>query len=596
MGRIPDDIINQVVERSDIAAVIGQYVPLKKAGRNFKALCPFHHEKSPSFVVNPDKQIYHCFGCGAGGNVVGFIMQQERLAFPEALRFLADKAGVEIPESQSEQGPDKQIRDRVIAANEAAAQFFHQQLLNSRTAHATKARDYLKNRGIDLSTVTKFNLGFAPEEWDALISALGSKGFEASFLETAGLAIARDKGNGFYDRFRNRIMFPICDVHGRTVAFGGRALTDEVGAKYINSPQTPVYTKGQHLFGFSLTKAAVSANNSIIVVEGYMDMIMPFVHGVDGIAACLGTAMTDIQIRLIRRYTPNVVMLFDSDAAGQSAIVRSLDLLVDENMNVRVVTLSENEDPDSFIRTYGVARLKERLDNALSLFDYKISWLRTQHDDKTIDGRSAISTAMLSTINRTKHEVVKFELTKKLADALNLPMDVLTRQASKMTPIHVQSQASTASELPQSPKVSHKAHEELMLALILSDYTWLNAAKQQVSVDDFEDTAVRALLERLWPCTNQDAHSEALGLMGHIPDEQIRTLVTRLLAKDAQWMGEPSQVFADCVARIKRDHAKNARARLMVALKHAEQAADAASIDELRAQLNELLKQKHSDV
>ena len=371
MGLIPNDVINQVIERSDIVEIIGNYTALKKAGRNFKALCPFHNEKSPSFVVNPDKQIFHCFGCGVGGNAVGFLMRQEHMEFPEAVRFLANKAGVVIPEDESAApSPSRQLREEILKINAVSAAFFHDILLTSREEDVKVARDYLKSRGVDLETVKKFQLGFAPNEWDALLKYLRSKGISEELIAKAGLIIAREGKSGFYDRFRHRIIFPIFDVQNRPVAFGARAMQDSDGAKYINSPETPVYTKGQHMFGLQLTKAAVGKLDRIIVVEGYMDMIMPYIHGVENIAASLGTALTVEQIRLLRRYTPNVVMLFDTDPAGQSAIVRSLDLLIDEGMNVRVATLAQDADPDSFIRQQGTEAFNARIESAQSRFDF----------------------------------------------------------------------------------------------------------------------------------------------------------------------------------------------------------------------------------
>ena len=401
MGLIPNEVINQVIERSDIVEIIGDYTALKKAGRNFKALCPFHHEKTPSFVVNPDKQIFHCFGCGVGGNAVGFLMRQEGLEFPEAVRLLANKAGIVIPDDEAAvSNPSRQLREEIYKINALAAAFFHDILLTSREADVNAAREYLKARGVSLETVKKFQLGFAPNEWDALLKYLRSRSIGEELIAKAGLIIAREGKSGHYDRFRNRVIFPIHDIQNRPVAFGARAMADSDGAKYINSPETPVYTKGQHMFGLSLTKAAVGRMDRMIVVEGYMDMIMPFIHGVENIAASLGTALTTDQIRLIRRYTPNVVMLFDTDPAGQSAIVRSLDLLIDEGMNVRVATLAQDEDPDSFIRQEGLEAFNVRLENATSLLDFKFNWLASQFDPATVEGKSRVARELLETIKR----------------------------------------------------------------------------------------------------------------------------------------------------------------------------------------------------
>ncbi len=474
MGLIPNDVINQVIGRSDIVEIIGEFTALKKAGRNFKALCPFHNEKTPSFVVNPDKQIFHCFGCGVGGNVVGFLMRQEHLEFPEAVRFLAHKVGVVIPEEESSAPrPSRQLREELFKINALSAAFFHETLLTSREADAKTAREYLKGRGVNLETVKTFRLGFAPNEWDALLKYLRSKGISEEVIHSAGLTIAREGKGGFYDRFRNRIVFPISDIQNRLVAFGARAMQESDGAKYINSPETAVYTKGQHMFGLQLTKAAVGKSDRIIVVEGYMDMIMPYIHGVENIAASLGTALTIEQVRLIRRYTNNVVMLFDTDSAGQSAIVRSLDLLIDEGMNVRVATLAQDEDPDSFIRQQGAESFAMRIDNAQSLLDFKFNWLGLQYDPKTVEGKSKISQELLGTIARFKTEVAKYELTRQLAQMLNIPEGVLLKQAG-------QAQGQQPSfKLPGAetkPSTFSSSGQELLLALFLKDPAWVKAA------------------------------------------------------------------------------------------------------------------------
>ncbi|MBL8014353.1 MAG: DNA primase, partial [Candidatus Omnitrophica bacterium] len=338
MGLIANEIVAQVLERSDIVELISGYVVLKRAGRNFKALCPFHHEKSSSFVVSPDKQIFHCFGCGAGGNAIGFVMMQEKLEFPEAVRFLAEKAGVVIAEINTPKSPSALWKDEVLKLNGLAVEYFHLNLLSKSDPDVKNARDYLKDRGVRLEDVKQFKLGFSMDEWDGLLNFLKSAHVDLKFIERSGLVIARENKQGYYDRFRDRIVFPIFDVKSQCVGFGARTMKDEKGAKYINSPDTPAYTKGHHLFGLHVTRHGIVKKDQAIIVEGYMDMIIPYQFGVDNIVASLGTALTNEQIRLLHRYTNNVVMLFDSDVAGQAAIVRNLDVLIEQGMNVRVAS------------------------------------------------------------------------------------------------------------------------------------------------------------------------------------------------------------------------------------------------------------------
>ncbi len=587
MGLIAEDIIRGIIDRSDIISVIGRYAALKKYGSNFKALCPFHHEKTPSFVINPDKQIFHCFGCGAGGNVVGFIMRQERLEFPQAVRFLAEQAGIDIPEDQqTSSSPSKQLREEICKINEWASQFFHEILLTNREETVKAARDYLKGRSVDLEIVRKFRLGYAPDEWEALIGVLKHKGISLEVMHQAGLVIPREKG-GYYDRFRGRIIFPIFDINNRPVAFGARALSTSEGAKYINSPETPVYTKGRHLFGLNLTKTSVGELDHIVIVEGYMDMIMPFVHGVKNIAASLGTALTVDQIRLIRRYSSNVIMLFDTDPAGQAAIIRSLDLLIDEGMNVKVVTLVQDQDPDSFIRSFGLDAFNERLKRAQTLFDYKFNWLCGQFDPKSIDGKTKICQEMLTTIVRFKSEVTKFELMRLLAKQLNVPEEIITKQAqnqnsSKPKPVIKQ----TAAKVSEAPK----SYEELLITLFLEDHNWAQKARELISPIDFTEGLVRDIVQKIWQMTQENLEWETSRLLSQFPQEAAQSFIAKLLTDANARIKEPQRLFHDCIGRIHKERLKIQKKELMDKIKEAENCGDAVTVEELRAKFQELIK------
>ncbi len=602
VGLIAEDIIQTVIDRCDIVDVIGRYVTLKKYGSNFKALCPFHHEKTPSFVVNPDKQIFHCFGCGVGGNVVGFVMRQERLEFPQAVRLVASQVGIPIPEDQQPSGPSKSVKEEILKANEWALQFFHEKLLTSREAQAKAARDYLKGRGVNLEIVKQFRLGYAPDEWEELIDSLKRKNVSSEVMHQAGLVIAREK-SGYYDRFRGRIIFPIFDILGRPVAFGARALpagkaglSETEGAKYINSPETPVYTKGRHLFGLHLTKTSAGELDRIVIVEGYMDMIMPFTHGVKNIAASLGTALTVDQIRLIRRYTSNVIMLFDTDTAGQAAIVRSLDGLVDEGMNVKVVTLDANQDPDSFIRKHGVEGFHQRLRQAVSLFDYKLNWLQIQYGVDTIEGKSQICQHMLSTIGRYKDEVIKYELSKQLAKALNLPEAVVLKQAGQVqpkgqVPTVPSGQARGEAVAPVvSPSTKTPAVETLLLTLFLKDPSWVKQAHSFITPEDFSEGLAREIIKTLWQLAQEHQEWSVNDLLWRIDDTAAHNLITGLMNQEEAQIGEAQQVFDDCIKRIHQERLKKQRRQLIHQIEEAEARSDASTVEDLRNKFQELIK------
>lgn len=596
MGLIAEDIIRTVIDRSDIVEVIGRYVTLKKYGSNFKALCPFHTEKSPSFVVNPDKQIFHCFGCNVGGNVASFIMRQERLEFPQAIRFLADQMGIVIEEQETVSSPSKKIKDDIYKINEWALQFFHEQLLTSRQESAKAARDYLKGRGVDLETVKSFRLGYAPDEWETLIGVLKQKGISPEAMHKAGLVIAREKG-GYYDRFRGRVIFPIFDINGRPVAFGARALNESDGAKYINSPETPVYTKGRHLFGLNLTKTSVGELDQIVVVEGYMDMIMPFVHGVKNIAASLGTALTVDQIRLIRRYSSNVTMLFDTDPAGQAAIVRSLDLLIEEGMNIKVVTLSQDQDPDSFIREFGLAAFEERLKQAQTLFDYKFNWLCAQFDIKTIEGKNKICQGMLTTIGRFKSEVSKFELMRLLAKHLNVPEEVILKQAqgqTKTSPITPRNQMVVMAQAVTKTQQAPSSYEEHLISLFLSDHHWAQEAIKLIDLGDFSEGFPRDLVAKIWQMTQNTIEWKSSDLLAQFPDEAAQSFIARLLNSSYVNSTNALKVFEDCIRTIQLNRLEKEKEQLQNEIREAEGRGESVDVEKIQRfqELNRKIKNR----
>ncbi|MBU1871342.1 MAG: DNA primase, partial [Candidatus Omnitrophica bacterium] len=345
---IPENILDDILSRIDIVELISGYFPLKRAGRNLRALCPFHHEKTPSFMVNPQKQIFHCFGCGKGGNVVSFLMEYERMDFIEAVKTLARKTGVELPKNEASSKSSGLITS-LYKVNEFAVKFYRD-FLNS--ASGAAARTYLSKRSLSNDTVNLFQLGLSPDKWEGLFNYLRTKNASPALLEKSGL-VSKGQNQGYYDRFRKRLVFPIFDVKSRVLALGARLLEDAPGmAKYINSPESLIYVKGRHLYGLNLTREAIRKEDYAIVVEGYFDCISVFQAGIKNVVASLGTSLTAEQIRLIKRYTRNVIMVYDSDQAGQDATLRSLDMFIQEDMNTRVAILPVNFDPDSFLRKF----------------------------------------------------------------------------------------------------------------------------------------------------------------------------------------------------------------------------------------------------
>ena len=373
---IPSETIEQVAAANDIVEVIGTYFPLKRAGANFKALCPFHQEKTPSFHVNPQRQTFHCFGCGVGGSVFRFVMEYEHLDFPSAARKLAARVGIPIVEERASADEDQQheARRTLLKLHAEAAEWFQENLLKKQFAEP--AREYLKNRGIDKQVAKNWQLGFAPDSWDAFLKWALDRGYSRSQLLQSGLVKPRDEerpGNEVYDRFRGRIMFPICNDVSEVIAFSGRLLeSDPQVAKYLNSPETPLFQKGRVLFGLHKTKRPLIEANCAIVCEGQLDLIALFQAGITNVVAPQGTAFTEHQARILKRFVEEVVLCFDADQAGQKAAAHSLDALLQNDLIVRVIDMPPGEDPDSLIRRDGKEEFEKRVASARNFFDYWI--------------------------------------------------------------------------------------------------------------------------------------------------------------------------------------------------------------------------------
>jgi DNA primase len=380
MSRIAEESIQKVADASDIVEIIGSYFPLKRAGTNFRALCPFHKEKSPSFHVNPSRQSFHCFGCGAGGGVFRFVMDYERVDFPSAVRKLAQRTGIILAENDD---PQEQVRrdqrSRLMELHRETAAWFHLNLLRSKEAH--HARAYLKKRGLTKEIAVEWQLGYAPTGWEVFRNWGLGKGFTRNEMIQGGLLASKEEDpSGGYDRFRDRLMFPIRNDYGEVVAFSGRILNDsDREAKYVNSPETPIFSKGRILFGLDKSKRPLIDAGQAIVLEGQIDLISAFEHGVKNVVAPQGTAFTADQARLLRRFVERVILCFDSDTAGQNAVQKSLPSLLAAGIEVRVARLPKGSDPDSLIREQGVKAFQERLEKAKDFFDHTMERARDEH-------------------------------------------------------------------------------------------------------------------------------------------------------------------------------------------------------------------------
>ncbi|MDR1131622.1 MAG: DNA primase [Oscillospiraceae bacterium] len=422
----PESFIKELVERSDIAEVVSAYVRLnKRSGSNLFGLCPFHSEKTPSFSVSPDKQIYHCFGCGKGGSVVNFIMEIENLSYPDAVRFLARRAGIPVPEEERDVNFSR--RERMLSLNRDAARFFYGQL---KTPGGAAARQYIEKRGISPAMVTRFGLGCAPDSWDSLVSAMLKKGYTRAELLDAGLARASKKGgNGIYDTFRNRLMFPVIDIRGSVIGFSGRIL-DDGEPKYLNSPETLVFSKSHNLFAMNLAKK--SKKGYIILSEGNIDVVSLHQAGFDCAVASLGTSLTPEQARLISRYTGELVLAYDGDQAGQRASQRAITLLQRLDIRVRVLRMTGAKDPDEFLKKFGPDAFENLLRRSEGHVEYRLADLAAKNDLKTDTGKVAFLKDAAGLIAGLPSAVEREVYARKTAEMAKVSGDAVSAEAERI--------------------------------------------------------------------------------------------------------------------------------------------------------------------
>jgi DNA primase len=581
-GFIEDNVINDILSRVNIVEVISEYIPLKRAGRNFKTNCPFHHEKTPSFMVSADKQIYHCFGCGAGGNVFNFLMQYSHLEFPEAVGLLAAKTGIVLPEKRKFDSKKSGFISELYKINDLAALFYSNNLHSS---DGRQARDYLVKRGITQETAKLFQLGFASDKWDALIRHLGDKSINLSLMEKAGLIIPKE-GGGFYDRFRNRIIFPILDMKSSVVGFGAR-VTDQTLPKYINSCETPIYIKGRHLYGINLAKDAVREADFIVIVEGYLDCITVYQQGMKNIVASLGTALTQEQARLIKRYTHNVVMVYDGDAAGQMATLRSLDIFIEEEMNVKVVALPEGFDPDLFVRKNKIDALKSLIEKADNLFDYKLAITRKKHNVKDPLGKSRIVSEILPMIKKFKNKILISEYIKKLSSEINVGEQSLYDELNKIKEERPYSYENVSI---RNEKTGIHPTEKLLIKLMLEETELISQIKDRLDPADFQDERTAKVVSVMYDLIARGKDPKSNTLINYFGDDTISKMICESTFLPEVSSQDIEKIVDDCIDRLKKKSSLIKRQKLQEEIKNAETSGDELSLNRLKHEFNLLIK------
>lgn len=590
-GFISDDTIDRIKSRVDITDIVRHHIALSKAGQNLKGLCPFHHEKTPSFTVSPSKQIFHCFGCGAGGNVFTFLSRLTGASFPEVVRDLGRTVGIEVEESSSQAGHKTILTQTVERMNQAAAAWYQNNLRDVRVG--SEAREYLARRGIESRIVDQFGIGVAPAEWDGLLQLLTHKGFSSSDLETAGLVIARTNKAGFYDRFRARVMFTITDLRKRVVGFGGRVLGDGT-PKYLNSSDTVLFKKGQTLFAFDHARETIARTKTVIVVEGYFDAIALHQAGLTNTVATLGTALTSDHVQVLRRFASKVVLLFDPDAAGVRAALRGLDLFVNSGLGVKVVTLPVGEDPDTFVRKEGpdaFVRLEER---APSLLDFALEHSLKATEGSTIEGRIRSVDEILQIIQKSEHPIEREERLKVVAERLGISQTRLIERY----PVLIQHPRQNSGK-PQQPvggtsmeSLFKGAPEERDLVVLLLRGKLSAAEVRRLQSEQFSIGACRKLVELALDQVDHDGRIRVQPVLDRsMDDPECGVLATELSLRDDHFDDESAHAN-DCLDRLERKRFDHTMRDLILKLKTAEREGRSDDVNVLNVQINAIRMRK----
>ena len=491
--RIPDEFIEELRQRNDIESVISSYVNLKRRGSTLVGLCPFHNEKSPSFTVYPSSNSYYCFGCGAGGDPITFIRGVEHLDYIDAVKFLADRSGMRMPETGYDDSMQK-LRIKVYEINRAAARFFHEQL---KTEGGKKGLAYFKSRELSAATIKHFGLGYAPDSWDSLYKHLRQLGYSDDLIFAADLISKRKSGKGYYDRFRDRVMFPIIDLRGNVIAFGGRRLSeDKTIAKYINSSDTPVYKKSTVLYALNYAKN--SKSKGIILAEGYMDVIALHQAGFDNAVAACGTAFTQEQARLLSRYTDEIIVTLDADEAGQKATNKTIEILKSTGIKIRVLRITDAKDPDEFIKKFGNEKFRMLIEGANNDIEYKLSSAKSKFDLSTDDGKLSALKMAAQILANTDDSIARDLYTGRIADEFGVSKDVLTRQISLIFKSRVSNEkkqriekeikrSSTSDRVNPERKYNTRSAiaEETIISLLMSDPSLYEYINERIKPSDF---------------------------------------------------------------------------------------------------------------
>ena len=521
-------LLEELKTRLDIVEVISDYIELKRAGQNYKGLCPFHSEKTPSFMVNPGKQRFHCFGCDAGGDVIHFVMKYENLSFQETLKFLSKKAGINLAEYKFSVG-NEGLREKLLEVLKEASKVFAENLAKSKSAYT-----YLKGRGLTEETIRAFSLGYALKEWHSLTNYLIGKGFSRSLILQSGIVSSGDKGS--YDTFRDRVLFPIRDVQGEIIAFGGRVM-DDSQPKYLNSPDGPLFKKGETLYGLNYAKEGIRKKGYAVIVEGYLDVMMSHQCGFDNTVAPLGTALTPGHVQKLKRFAKKAVLVFDGDEAGKSAAKRSLPLLLEQGFGAKILLLPEKHDPDSFLKKHGNVPYGKLLSESRSVIDFVLDISRK---DKTETVHEAIEI-----ISAAADTIMKEELIGELARKTDTSETVIREEITNMSRKLREKRSRHASSHSSPGRAFCHDEELLLLSAVIAFPEKLDSVLSRVSIEDFRDPAIRHIFEKLSPARAKKGFDAILSSLG----DEDKALVIGLTVHPGFDLENVDKNIEDCIKK-----------------------------------------------
>lgn len=570
---IPEEIVDEIRQRTDLVSLVGEHLNLEKRGKNMVGLCPFHGEKTPSFTVSPEKQLFHCFGCGASGNVFSFIMKMENFSFPEAVRYLAGKAGVKIPEKESSKNPAGELKEKIFTVNELAACFFSYCLWEARAGG--NAVEYLQKRGFNRRVSETFKIGYAPQGWDNLIRYARKKGVGEELLLKAGL-VSKREGGGVYDRFRHRIIFPIFNLRGKVMGFGGRSLEESSrsGPKYLNSPETPVFHKGSALYGLHLARDQIRRERSAIVVEGYTDVITAHIAGLKNVVASLGTSLTQSQGRLLRSQAEKVVIAYDADSAGEAATLRGMRILKGLGCMVEVAEMPPGSDPDSMIREGDAASFIDLTRNATPLLDYQLEKSKKGLDITLPQERLQYMKEALAVLSQVRDLIERDIYLKRLSEEIGVSEEALRGEIKKYSH-KVAGNNNMALNDQTNNNINNRINpaEKLLVSIIMQGQGFASLVEDEMELDDIENEMVRKVTEEACKLEAAGGIVSPDKIIDHFKEEHVQAFISGAATEPSiQGLSKEmmQRMARDCIKKIKERKLARQRRELQDKLKAME--------------------------